>query len=198
MFKGAVGGIAGCFQITNLAAGIEDSIHRADRAEVDALVEQGCVDFGRREVSEAGRAVKIENVLTQSGRQRPLRAWPMPRRRPPGSDGDSFGPGWRGRDQARHRWPTRRRGAAGLPPRPLSGACCRARSAPAESPAKPPIFSDRDDPLGAFQAALELGVFPQCSSQVRGQRIGLARLRPAFGRRERTQRPGITLPAPFR
>ena len=59
---------------TNLAAGIEDPVHCADRAVIDALVEQGGVDFGRGQISKAGRSEEVEDDLTRFCRERPRRA----------------------------------------------------------------------------------------------------------------------------
>ncbi len=42
---------------------VEDPVHGSDRAVVDAFVEQGGVDFGRREIGEARRAQQIEHGL---------------------------------------------------------------------------------------------------------------------------------------
>jgi hypothetical protein len=45
----------------NFAVGVEDAIHRAYRAVIDALVEQGGVDFGRCQIDEAGRTEQVEH-----------------------------------------------------------------------------------------------------------------------------------------
>ncbi len=41
--------------LSDLALGGKDAIHRADRAKIDAFIEQGRVDFGRGLIGEAGR-----------------------------------------------------------------------------------------------------------------------------------------------
>ena len=50
---------------------VQNAIHGADRAAVDALVEQGCVDFRRRLIGKARRVQHIENLRSLFSGQRP-------------------------------------------------------------------------------------------------------------------------------
>jgi hypothetical protein len=42
--------------LRNLTMGGEDAMHRADRAQIDAFIQQGGIDLGRGLIREAGRA----------------------------------------------------------------------------------------------------------------------------------------------
>src|SRR3954467_3372976 len=53
---------------------VQDAVQGADRAEVDALVEQGGVDLRRGEIGEARLAQLVEHGLSFFGRQRTGRA----------------------------------------------------------------------------------------------------------------------------
>ena len=58
----------------NLAVLSKDTIHRADRAVVDAFIEQRRVDFRRGQIGKAGRAEQIEHTLPRPGLQCARRA----------------------------------------------------------------------------------------------------------------------------
>ena len=55
----------------------EEAVHRADRAEEDALIEQRGVDLRRRLIGEFRRVQNVQNRLPLWGGQRP--GWPRPR-----------------------------------------------------------------------------------------------------------------------
>ena len=50
-------------------AGMEDAVHRAHRAMIAALIQQGGVDFGRRLVTEAPRIQDLKDPLMFGRRQ---------------------------------------------------------------------------------------------------------------------------------
>src|SRR6516162_1091543 len=56
--------------LTDFLVGGQDAVHGADRAMVDALVEQAGVDLGGRLVGKARRAQKVEHGLAFHHRQR--------------------------------------------------------------------------------------------------------------------------------
>jgi hypothetical protein len=60
-----------------LACG-QDAVHGADRAVVDAFVEQAGVDLGGRLIGEARRAQQIEHGLALQHGERASRARPRP------------------------------------------------------------------------------------------------------------------------
>ena len=47
----------------DLVVFVQDSVHGADRTEMNALVEQGRPDLGRRLIDEAWLSQNIQNVL---------------------------------------------------------------------------------------------------------------------------------------
>jgi len=55
----------------------EEGVHRADRAEEDALIEQRGVDLRRCLVGEIRRVQHVQDCLPLRGGQRP--GWPRPR-----------------------------------------------------------------------------------------------------------------------
>src|SRR3954462_74240 len=60
--------------LPNLVMVVQDAVQDADRAEVDALVEQGGVDLRRGEIGKARLAQLVEHGLSFFGRQRTGRA----------------------------------------------------------------------------------------------------------------------------
>jgi hypothetical protein len=63
-------------------------------------------------------------------------------------------------------------------------------------PATPQLFLNVDNGFGARKAPRETGIVPLRKSQLGGKRVGLGGLRTAFARNQRTERTGITQPAP--
>ena len=57
--------------LLDLAILMQDPVHGADRAMVEALVEQGCVDFGRSLVHEPRLAQQVDDALAFVSRQSP-------------------------------------------------------------------------------------------------------------------------------
>jgi len=53
----------------DLAKGCEDAVHAADRAQIDALVEQGRVDLDRGLIGEARRAQLSKHLIPFALRQ---------------------------------------------------------------------------------------------------------------------------------
>src|SRR3954463_6299791 len=100
--------------LPNLVMVVQDAVQGADRAEVDALVEQGGVDLRRGEIGEARLAQLVEHGLSFFGRQRTGRA----------GTGRRFGRVRRARRDGGARQP--QGGAGGSPdagrPRPGQGA----------------------------------------------------------------------------
>ena len=80
----AVGGMAELLAaFADFAVLAEDAVHGADRAMVDAFIEQGGVDLGWRLISEARRVQQIEHHLLLRSSQGPgrCRPWAADRRR---------------------------------------------------------------------------------------------------------------------
>ena len=111
---------------------IEEAVHGADRAEVDALVEQGGVDFGRGKVGEARLAQKVEHGLAFGGAQGAGRAGAGGRfdRRPGQAGAPTMDAGARQSQGA-----AGRRGAGRRAMTASIRICRRCRSEPAGSPA---------------------------------------------------------------
>ena len=53
----------------DLAMGGKDAIHRSDRAQIDAFIEQGGIDFGRGLIREAGCAQMSKHLIPFTFRQ---------------------------------------------------------------------------------------------------------------------------------
>ena len=49
--------------LRNLTMGGKDAIHRSDRAQIDAFIEQGGIDFGRGLICEAGCAQMGKHLI---------------------------------------------------------------------------------------------------------------------------------------
>src|SRR3954449_6204256 len=80
--------------LPNLVMVVQDAVQGADRAEVDALVEQGGVDLRRGEIGEARLAQLVEHGLSFFGRQRT--GWDGAPVRPAAGSGGRAGAGrWR-------------------------------------------------------------------------------------------------------
>src|SRR4051794_41790766 len=107
---------------------VQDAVQGADRAEVDALVEQGGVDLRRGEIGEARLAQLVEHGLSFFGRQRTGRAGTGRRfgrvrrarrdggaRQPQGGAGGGRGGGGRGKEVALQDCPGRRSGRGAVP-----------------------------------------------------------------------------------
>ena len=136
----------------------EDAIHGADRAVVDAFIEQAGVDLGRRLVGEARRVQQIQHRPAVAGRSTPVPASPSrrgesPAARPAGCAGAAR---WRVKPQARHRprrscrWPVR----VQRPPRSRLVVAGRQRDAQQRRN----FFLDIDDGFGARQAQRQTGI----------------------------------------
>src|SRR3954463_6215841 len=169
--------------LPNLVMVVQDAVQGADRAEVDALVEQGGVDLRRGEIGEARLRRLVEHGLSFFGRQRTGRA----------GTGRRFGRVRRARRDGGARQPQGGAGGgrdAGGRARTLSIRICRrCRSDRAQSPAGVQLFLEVDDRLGALQARPEPGIFLPGLGQLGRQRIGLAHLRAAPGSGHRGCRP---------
>ena len=141
----------------DLAVLSEDAIHGADRAVVDAFIEQGGVDFGRRLIGEARRVQQIQHHLLLRIGQRPGRLRSLARRSPAARpDGSAGAARWRAKPQARRRPRRSCRGAARVPRRPRSRLVVVGRQRDAQQ--RRNFFLDVDDGFGARQAQRETGI----------------------------------------
>jgi hypothetical protein len=55
--------------LRNLTMSGKDAIHRSDRAQIDAFIEQGGIDFGRGLIREAGCAQMSKHLIPFTFRQ---------------------------------------------------------------------------------------------------------------------------------
>src|SRR3954462_15053582 len=178
--------------LPNLVMVVQDAVQGADRAEVDALVEQGGADLRRGEIGEARRAQLVEPGLSFFGRQRTGRA----------GTGRRFGRVRRARRDGGARQPQGGAGGGRDAGRRRQGKDAVHQDLPALSlgssavPSRCATFLEVDDRLGALQALPEPGIFLPGLGQLGRQRIGLAHLRAAPGRGQGTEGAGRALAAP--
>ena len=174
---------------------IEDPIHRSDRAVVNALVEQGRIDLGRRLICETRRVQHVQHDLLlrlgqRAGRPRP---WKRKNRR-------------RGKNRASpmHRGPRNSdRGANGgghaAGGRKIHDSLGQGSSPPGASgtPSRSESFfwtAMMASARARRRVRWALSFCNEATSAASG--LGPATFRTTPGRRQRAKRSGVTLPAP--